>query len=155
HPRYAEIRYPAPLRAEAIRGLLDQQTALLEYFLGQENSFLFVVTRERALSFRLPKADEISRSVEELREALKTPGRREFNNFPRVAHRLYQPLVAPAAESLAGKQKLLVVPDGPLHYLPFEALLVKSAEGAHDADYLLRRWSVGYAPSASVLASLR
>lgn len=155
HPSYAEIRYPAPLQAEAIRGLLDEQTALLEYFLGQENSFLFVVTRENVASFRLPKADEIGRLTQELREAIKTPSRREFNSFTRASHRLYQTLVAPASDALAGKKKLLIVPDGALHYLPFEALMVKAAEAGAEPDYLLKRWAVSYAPSASVLASLR
>jgi CHAT domain-containing protein len=155
HPSYAEIRYPAPLRAEAVRALLDEQTAMLEYFLGQENSFLFVVTRESVASFRLPKADEIGRLTQELREAIKTPGRREFNSFTRASHRLYQTLVAPASDALAGKKRLLIVPDGALHYLPFEALMVKSAEAGAEPDYLLKRWAVGYAPSASVLASLR
>ncbi len=151
HPRYAEIHYPAPLRAEAIRGLLDQQTAMLEYFLGQENSFLFVITRENVVSFRLPKADEIGNLSKEFREALKTPGRREFTNFTRTAHRLYQTLIAPAAEAIAGKQKLLIVPDGALHYAPFEAMIVKESE----PDYLIKHWAISYAPSASVLASLR
>jgi CHAT domain-containing protein/Tfp pilus assembly protein PilF len=155
HPRYAEIRYPAPLRAEAIRGLLDEQTAMLEYFLGQENSFLFVVTREKVVSFQLPKADEIGRLTQELREAIKTPGRREFNNFTRASHRLYQTLVAPASDALAGKKRLLIVPDGALHYLPFEALLTKAAEASAEPDYLIKRWAVSYAPSASVLANLR
>ena len=54
YPHYAEMLYPRPLHAEAIRGLLDEQTALLEYTLGQEHSFLFVVTRDGVSSFRLP-----------------------------------------------------------------------------------------------------
>ncbi|MGE0128718.1 MAG: CHAT domain-containing protein [Blastocatellales bacterium] len=159
HPRYAEINYPAPLRADAIRGLLDDQTALLEYFLGQDSSFLFVVTREKDAVFRLPKADEIGSLSQELRSALKTPGRREFGNYARLANRLYQTLVAPAAETLAGKQKLLIVPDGALHYVPFEALVVQTGRGGAEAggapDYLINNWAVSYAPSASVLASLR
>ena len=160
HPRYAEILYPTPLRADAIRGLLDEQTALLEYTLGQEQSFLFVVTRDSITSFRLPKAAEISHLVEELRAALKSPGRREFNCYRRAAERLYQMLIAPASEALTGKQKLLIAPDGPLYYLPFEALLVKGSEAgsqadARELDYLLKHWAISYVPSASVLASLR
>jgi CHAT domain-containing protein/Tfp pilus assembly protein PilF len=155
HPRYAEIRYPSPLRAEAIQGLLDSQTALLEYFVGQENSFLFVVTKEDSAVYRLPKGETIGQLAQEFRAALRTPGRREFGAYARTAHRLYQTLIAPAADALAGKQRLLIIPDGALYYVPFEALLVKGADGAGDPEYLLKRWAVGYAPSASVVASLR
>jgi CHAT domain-containing protein len=158
HPRYAEILYPRPLGAQSIRRLLDPQTALLQYSLGQETSFLFVVTRESVSSFRLPKAGQISPLVEELRAALKSPGRRGLGSYRRAAEQLYQMLIAPAEGTLATKQKLMIAPDGPLYYLPFEALLVKGAGaggGAGSPDYLLKRWSVSYVPSASVLASLR
>jgi len=46
HPRYAALQYPAPIGVREIQGRLDEQTALLEYVLGPENAFLFVVTRE-------------------------------------------------------------------------------------------------------------
>ena len=160
HPRYAEILYPTPLRAEAIRELLDERTALLEYTLGKERSFLFVVTQEGVRTFRLPKADEIARLVQELRGGLTLPGRREFASYRRAAGQLYQTLVAPAAETLVSKQTLLIAADGALHYLPFEALLADGADanqtaGAADLDYLVKRWAISYVPSASVLASLR
>lgn len=156
HPRYAEILYPAPLGADAIREMLDPQTALLEYTLGQETSFLFVVTRESVSCFRLPKAADISQVVEELRAAIKSPGRREFASYERAAGRLYQMLIAPAESALGTKQKLLIVPNGALYYLPFEALLAKGTGAVGRAnDYLLKRWAISYAPSASVLASLR
>jgi len=160
HPRYAELRHPAPLRAEAIRGLLDEQTALLEYALGQESSFLFAVTREAVHAYRLPPAAEINRLVQEIRETLGQPGGGEFANYVRAARQLYDLLVAPAAEALAHKQKLLVAPDGALYYLPFESLLAKAAgagprAGGSESDYLLKRWAISYVPSASVLSSLR
>jgi CHAT domain-containing protein/Tfp pilus assembly protein PilF len=154
YPRYAELRYPTPLRAEAIRGLLDEQTALLEYTLGQENSFLFVVTREGLHCRRLPPAAEINRLVQEVRETLGQPGRSDFANYTRAASRLYDLLLAPVAAVLTAKRKLLIVPDGALYYLPFESLPAKVA-GQSAADYLLKQWTISYVPSGSVLASLR
>jgi tetratricopeptide (TPR) repeat protein len=160
HPRYAEFHYPATLGLEAIRSLVSDETALLEYTLGKEGSFLFVVTREGVESHRLPNAPEIARLVEEMRIALSRPGRREFGRYVRVARQLYQWLIEPAAGALANKRSLTVVADGALHYLPFEGLLTKqpvagSQPGYKDLDYLLERWAISYAPSASVLQSLR
>ncbi len=154
HPRYAEMLYPAPLQAEAIRHLLDEETALLEYALGQESSFLFVVTREGLHYRRLPPAAELNRLVQEVRQTLEQPGRGEFVNFTRAASRLYELLVAPVATVLTGKSRLLIAPDGALYYLPFECLPAKIA-GQSAADYLLKRWTISYVPSASVLSSLR
>jgi CHAT domain-containing protein len=160
HPRYGELRYPAPLRAEAIRQLLDERTALLEYALGGESSFLFVVTREGVACHRLPKAAEIAALVQEARAVLGRPGRREFAAYRQSARKLYDLLIAPVADTLAKKQRLLIAPDRALYYLPFESLLAPSADrslraGSQDLGYLLKRWAISYAPSASVLASLR
>jgi CHAT domain-containing protein/tetratricopeptide (TPR) repeat protein len=157
HPRYADLRYPEPLPLGEVRRLLDRDTALLEYTVGEEGTSLFAVTAEGAGSFRLGIADhEIADRVQELRRSIAAGGRRRLGSYRRAADELYRRLVAPAAEQLAGKSRLLIVPDRALHYLPFETLLTAPAAGAPLAElpYLLRRWSVAYAPSASVLGTL-
>jgi CHAT domain-containing protein len=159
YPRYAELHYPAPLDVAGARALLDGETALLAYALGQEHSFLFVVTRDGIQALRLPKAEELDALVRQLRQTLQQPGRREFGEYIRTARRLYEWLIAPAESALAGKKRLLIAPDQALHYLPFECLLTSAAAnpaaGFGKLDYLLKRWEVAYVPSASVLASLR
>jgi CHAT domain-containing protein len=164
HPQYADLQYPQPLGVKAIQALLDDQTVLLQYALGKERSFLFAVTRTRLHSYQLPPAKEISPLVHELRAALGRPSRRrsryrDWSAYVGTARRLYQTLIAPAADVLAKKQNLVIVPDGVLYYLPFESLLSDEAKTGGRADYrllsyLLKRWTVSYAPSASVLASL-
>ena len=159
-PQYAEIFYPEPLRSEAIQALLDDQTSLLEYALGDDESFLFVVSRDGARVYRLPRAAEIERQVEKLRAALARPGRQSFGDYVQASRQLYQMLIAPASGTIAGKRRLLIAPAGKLYYLPFEALLTEDPRTGGQADYralayLLRRWTISYAPSASVLASLR
>jgi CHAT domain-containing protein len=61
------------------------------------------------------------------------------------------------AGALEGHSDLIIVPDGVLYYVPFEALLTEPAKGRsyRDLPYLLRRYSIAYVPSASVLAGLR
>lgn len=159
-PRYAELKYPTTLQADEIRSLLDEQTALLEYSLGEKKSFLFVVTRDSVRSFVLPEAQIIQQQVELLRRSIRQPGRREFAGFVKAANALYEMLMAPAASLIASKQRLLISPDKHLYYLPFESLITKPENiGFNDpfrkVDYLIRRWSVSYLPSASILSSLR
>ena len=62
---------------------------------------------------------------------------------------LYQILIKPVEQELAGKKHLVVVPHGMLHYLPFQAL--RSPEG----QYLIESHTVSYLPSASVLKYAR
>lgn len=148
-----------PQRLDAIQPLIDPSTALLEYAVGQARSFLFVVTREGFHTYALPRAADLESPVRDLRRALERPSRRELGRYIDAARRLYDLVVAPAAAVLKGKTRLLLAPDAALSYVPFEALLTAdpglSRLAVADQPYLIRRWAVGYVPSASVLASVR
>jgi len=156
--RYAEVRYPVPLKLEEIQSrILDDHTALLEYALAKEGSLLFVVTREEIKTFALPAAEEITKQVLRLRGALEHESFLKARDYLESAFALYHDLLEPASATLAGKSSLLIVPDGVLYYIPFEALLTAPADQPNyrDLPYLLRRYSIAYIPSASVLAGLR
>jgi CHAT domain-containing protein len=70
---------------------------------------------------------------------------------------LYNAIFKPLETELASSRKLIIVPDGTLAYLPFEALPVASEGGRMTAAarYLLERFSVSYAPSATALAAIK
>jgi CHAT domain-containing protein/Tfp pilus assembly protein PilF len=162
HPRYADLQYPTPLGLKKIQGLLDEQTALLEYALGGDSSFLFVITTNDFLVARLPSAESVSDRVIALRETIATtPRRTARREYLAHARRLFQELIQPAGRLLAGKRGLIIVPDGVLHYLPFEVLLRSGDVSAllptepSRWPYLVRDYSISYVPSAGVLASLR
>lgn len=156
--RYAQVRYPIPLKVSEIQAHdLDPDTALLEYVLGEERSTLFVVTLEGLSTYKLPPADEIAKEVRRLRAALERPSPLNRSEYIDSASRLYQTLMAPAERELSGKANLLVAPDRGLYYIPFEALLTEPGKDRsyRDLPYLLRRHAIAYIPSASVLAGLR
>jgi CHAT domain-containing protein/Tfp pilus assembly protein PilF len=159
NPRYFEVRYPPPLDARSMAKGLDDQTALLEYAVGQERTFLFVVTRGGLRAYRLPQgAGALAERVRRLREGLESPGRSHLGSYIEDAAELYRDLIAPAEGSLAGKQALLISPDGILHLLPFEALLTAVPPAGQELShlpFLLLRHSIAYVPSAGVLESLR
>ncbi|HKH48713.1 MAG TPA: CHAT domain-containing protein [Thermoanaerobaculia bacterium] len=156
-PHYAEVRYPTPLRLDQIRELLDDRTALLEYFVGREASFLFVVTHDGLAVHRLPPANELDARVQKLRQTLERPGALTLGRFRMEAGELYKVLLGPMAARLAQSPNLLISPDGPLSFIPFEVLLVDPARGLSykDLSYLLAEHAISYVPSASVLESLR
>jgi CHAT domain-containing protein/tetratricopeptide (TPR) repeat protein len=159
NPRYAQVRYPAPLAAAAVQAQLGPDTLLLEYAVGAEVSYLFAVTRESLTVTALPPAADLVERVRALRRALQAPDRRQLGRYVEEAGGLYRLLVAPAGDLLRRKPRLLIAPDGPLHLFPFEALLtdVRKSRGRplRDLPFLLREHAVGYIPSASVLAEVR
>ncbi len=161
HPRYAELQYPTPLGLKAIQDSLDEQTTLLEYALDEERSFLFVITRTDSFMAELPPASSISDRVNQLRETLITkPQRSTVPTYIDQARSLHRVLIEPAGKSLRRNRHLIIVPDGILHYLPFEVLLSSGDErsltavGPHRWPYLVRDYAISYIQSASVLASL-
>lgn len=162
HPRYADLSYPAPVESSSLQSMLDSRTVLLEYALGKDASFLFAVTKNDFLVARLPPSASIGASVEALRSLLAArPQRSSFGKQIEYSRQLYRDLIEPAGKLLRGKQNLIIVPAGALHYLPFEALLSAGDEKTLTASslthlpYLLRDYAISYVPSASVLVSLR
>jgi CHAT domain-containing protein/Flp pilus assembly protein TadD len=160
HPRYADLQYPTPLGLEAIQQLLDDQTVLLEYALGQDASFVFAITKNEFHVARLAPAASLADRVKKLRDTMTQPGWAAFSNYRVRARGLYQGLIEPVGKFLAGKRALIIVPDGILCYLPFEVLLQPGGSRTASATpgqlpYLIRNYAISYVPSASVLASLR
>jgi CHAT domain-containing protein/tetratricopeptide (TPR) repeat protein len=186
-PRYAALTAPRTLTLEEIRGqVLDEQTALLEYSLGEERSYLFAVTRAGLTVSRLPARAEVERQVTAFRrQVIPSTLRRSItdlvanavdpqrgiklggpppqatsevvNAYAQAAGGLYKSVVEPAAPLFKGS-RLLVVADGALNYVPFDALL--SAEPPRGADfstlpYLIKTNETLFAPSASVVAAVR
>jgi CHAT domain-containing protein/tetratricopeptide (TPR) repeat protein len=144
----AALRYPEPAEALAVAAALPREGALIAYALGKERAIAFVVTRERFRAVSLP-ADprELDRLVRNTTELLS----RDEGGNARMAARLGRELLAPLASEIpAAVRSLIVVPDGPLHALPFEAL-----PGIRGSSTLLEEFAISYAPSATLSVALR
>jgi CHAT domain-containing protein/Tfp pilus assembly protein PilF len=136
-PRYAALVQPQPVTlTEMQKQLLDADTLLLEYALGQERSFLWAVTPTSLASFELPKRAEIeaaARRVYDLLRARQSRGAQETpeqerlrlaqaeTEYVEAAANLSRMLLSPVAAQL-GNKRLLIVADGALQYVPFAAL---------------------------------
>src|SRR5436305_68976 len=122
-PRYAALTQPQPASlAEIQHNLLDRDTLLLEYRLGEARSFLWAVTPDSLQSFELPGRAAIERVAGLACDLLARSRDREaeLSAGPRAAG-LSRPLLNPVAPLLAGK-RLLVVGDGIQQSVPFAAL---------------------------------
>jgi len=156
NPRYAALKYPEPITLATLQRMLDDQTTLLSYSLGETESFLFAVTRNDFQVKRLPSEATLRQSVTKFLTAITDRNNPDTMEYRRQAVRLSQQLLQPVSGMLTGN-KLLIVPDGALHRLPFEALLMPATTAQGDLrrlPYLIRRFAISYAPSVSVLAEL-
>jgi CHAT domain-containing protein/tetratricopeptide (TPR) repeat protein len=127
-PRYAALTQPAPLTVSEIqRDVLDAATALLEYALGEERSYLWVVTPTSVKSFELPRRAEIETSVRRVVGLLNdgkswATSAHVNTEYAAAADQLSRTLLPPALISPLKVKRLVIVGDGALQYLPFEAL---------------------------------
>jgi CHAT domain-containing protein len=127
-PRIKALESPTPLDLTAARSALDPGTVLLTYSIGETRSLLFVIEAEGApgpgLSFYplVIGTAELKEEVEAFRSLLGQPETLLSALKDRGRH-LYELLVRPAEPVLARADRWLILPDGPLHSLPFAALL--------------------------------
>lgn len=158
NPRYAALKYPEPVTLVQAQRMLDDKTILLSYSLAEPESFVFAVSRDDFQVKRLPSETTLSGGVQKLLAAITDKNNPAPEEYRRQAARLSQQLLQPVSHMLAGKNALVIIADGALHRLPFEALLLPGEAALGDLrrlPYLIRRFAVSYAPSASVLAGLQ
>jgi CHAT domain-containing protein/Tfp pilus assembly protein PilF len=185
-PRYASLIHPPALTLDEIRQqVLDPQSLLLEYRLGKERSYLWVVSDTACQSFALPRAEHIQAAARRFYELITAPSKSVnagasestgsrtssfASNYQRVARELSQMLLGPVADQL-GRKRLLIVADGALEYIPFAALPAPGIQGRRpepdgreragsrlrtpDQAPLIANHEIVNLPSASVLALIR
>jgi len=159
NPRFAELRRPSPVRLAEMQELLASDTLLLSYVLGEERSFLFVVSRKGIESHVLPRRREIEELAWRVYEGLRNSRqRRTRQQLPTLTDKLSDMLLGPVRAQLVGR-RLLAVGDGMLHYVPFAALplpgLPARAVDGEGGDLVVDRYEVVHLPSAAVLKALR
>ncbi len=163
-PAYAALTQPTAASVEQIQQELDADTALIEYALGQERGYVWVVTKTGVVSAELPGREQIeerARRVRELLVARSCPVRHETSEerrtrlgqadaaYAKESAALSRMVLGTVAKAIAGK-RLVVVADGALQMVPFSALPEPGGRG-----YLIEGHEVAMAPSATALVAQR
>jgi CHAT domain-containing protein len=135
----ALVSVTTPATAEIQSRIKDDET-LLEYYNTGKDWVVFILTGKTIAAQNLSVAD-LGENIDALRKNITTRNLPEFNQYSRT---LYRQIFVPAAPEIKTK-KLMIVPHGALHYLPFAAL-------SDGNQYLIDRFSIRMLPSASVLS---
>jgi CHAT domain-containing protein len=141
------------LTLDDARGLLTDQDALMEYVVTDKETYLFVLTTEAGAPSHTPKLksytlpitrNDLTAQVTAFRQQL---ARRDLT-FRAAANKLHEVLISPARAELQGKRTVVIVPDGVLWELPFQALTDTNGH------YLIEDHAISYAPSLTVLREM-
>lgn len=153
-PRLAALQNPQALTFEQVREALDPGTVMLSYSAGKEQTHLFIVTPGRELHVETLKVGRqtLEKDVDRFRQLIDQTragsalGAQGLDWFSR---RLYNLLVEPAEPWIAAADRIVLVPDGPLHLLPFAALM------RPDRTYLVEWKPLSTVLSGTVFAELK
>ncbi|MEZ4885955.1 MAG: CHAT domain-containing tetratricopeptide repeat protein [Chitinophagales bacterium] len=162
YPAYHQLKYNIEMaKVEKIQTYLQQknsneiqcQTALLSYFVGKKEVYIFAFTDmlfEVKKVLKLPHFNEL---IESLQESIQLI---DLYDFSKIARRLYGLLIQPIEALISETKKLIILRHDVLEYLPFEVLLTNDISSTSnpsyaDLPYLLQRFEICYHYSATLL----
>lgn len=152
-PRHALLVAREPVSWRDVARRLAPTEAFIEYLVTDSGSVAFVITRDTLATVELgARRHELARLVEFARGTIEPRGSPRVDSLWRgPMRRLHGYLIAPIEEAglLAGKSRLIVVPQAELHYLPLAALLRRGPD-----RFLIERYDLSVTPSASVWVAL-
>jgi CHAT domain-containing protein len=156
-PRLADLQYPRPVDVEQARACLDPGTSVLAFSLGDQAQHIFCVQSDQELVVTrvAVRRETLAQEINLLRHLIEAgrDGARVTPELERLGTRLYDTLLRPFEEAIASADRVLLIPEGPLHVLPFAALL-RGEHGSAEPTYLARWKPTHHAVSATVYAQI-
>jgi len=133
--------------------LADEKSVLLEYVVGEERSYLFVITKgtpskSNGINLQVYPIEIDQKTLKARVDAYRQKIAKADLDFRAPARELYDLLLKPAQAQLLNRTSLVIVPDGVLWNLPFQALQ-SSAQ-----SYVIEDKAVSYAPSLTILSEI-
>jgi CHAT domain-containing protein len=152
YPAFKQISRPQAWSLRQIQEqLIDDQTVVLEYSLGENKSYVWAITRNNLVSYELPPQNQIGEQAGKLYKLLTTrPNSNDLSEMTTAARELSRIILSPVAAEL-NKPRIIIVADGTLNYVPFQIL----PNPHNDAEILIAGHEIVNAPSTSILGSLR
>ncbi len=166
YPNYTQQRYQRNMRslAEIQEALLPGQT-ILSYMTGDSSVFAMVVQKTTASAYQIRLKTTLAEPISRLRKGIegyyagtaKSPALYEqsVTQYAAAAEQLYQTLIAPLTDALTGQ--IIIIPDGVLNELPFDALLTGTPGDLTNFGtypFLVNRYRISYAYSGTTYAQV-
>ena len=159
YPKYYALKYKTQTASvPELQKSLDGATALLEYFLGDSSIFAFAVTKDDFAVISMPRDSSFNSMMTALSTSFKNLTSKAA--YLRSASRLYEILAKPFEPQIASKLRWVIIPDGELYQIPFEALLTGTVSISNEVDYrklpyLIKQHEISYHYSATLFLQNR
>ena len=137
--------------ASGIETVLGSPTTagFIEYWVGARDTYAWAISRGQITWYRLAPSDQVERVARGLHEAMRSYATTPSRNRLDLSADLYRLAIAPLRPALSGATKLTIVPDGPLHYVPFVTLRDATAT---DKPYLAQNFGIAFAPALRLMS---
>ncbi len=170
YPRYYQLNYGINTASvgEIQKGLRSSSNSLISYSLHQDKLYAFVLTGQDFKVIEIPLLEDLTEKIQQLQKSvfssfvlkdISLKQRQAYNDtLIRNAYLLYQQLITPILEQIHLPEKIIISPDGPLGYIPFEMLLKDlpneiSNFGSH--PYLIKDYQISYTYSGTLLQEMQ
>jgi CHAT domain-containing protein len=158
----AEILASEPVTLRQVQDSLTSDDVLLEYSSSDKGLTVWIITKEDTRHAVIEVGKTVLEAFESYLKTLHEPmiGLQDISKHVTLGKELYRVLLGQAEIFFRTKNHLIIVLDGLLHYLPFEALIETSFQdetkrytALADVPYLIKKFQISYVPSASVLVA--
>lgn len=147
NPAMRGLEYPSVATLKDAQGLLDNNTAIISYGLTEDKLYTFLLKKNDLRFIPVQSTGdfraELTQNIETFRSAII--GQQDEVQLQAASTKLTDTLLDSIMDELSDIEHLIIIPDGPLHLLPFEALRIND-------EYLIERFAIKYIPSVSVLS---
>ncbi|MEN7546623.1 CHAT domain-containing protein [Rapidithrix thailandica] len=149
YPKYHELKIKnETAQLPEIQKVLHPEMALIEYFLTDDALYVFTVLKDDFFMDKVSLEKDFSRQITGLRNSILY---KIDDLYVLFASELYETLFP--RELPAQVKEVVIIPDGPLSQVPFEALLTHGdgdPEALSELPYLIKKWGMSYAYSATL-----
>ncbi|MEM9922073.1 MAG: CHAT domain-containing tetratricopeptide repeat protein, partial [Bacteroidota bacterium] len=163
YPAYHKLKYAdEALELPALQAqLAENQQMLLSYYQLDSTLLAFIIHKDGLSAIPLTINGDLQQQISDLRKQIQLYTQIDATQidslnraFSQQSHQLYQQLLEPLQSKFPPLQRLVILPDGPLHFLPFELLLTQSVSQISrfkQHPYFLRQYAISYEHSTSLL----
>ena len=145
NPAYANLTFPEIITYEqASKEFIKGKTAIFTFVVGDDSAYAFALTNRGLKAYPVPTRRELRSKVTNHRRAISDIDNKDFP----TGQELYELLLKPGL--VDGIKNLIIISDDILNLLPFETLLTTD----QNSDWLIKKYTVYYAPSLSSLREL-
>jgi CHAT domain-containing protein len=153
-PKYHELKYNINTASvKDVQRLIDRKTAMLSYFVGDSTITYYTVTKNSYNVVSAKKPINLEKSISYFRNSLTRMNKQSEMAYKKYGSNLYETLFPKDLDKSI--ENLIIVPDGVLATIPFEALLTSKAADTTqfpNLPFLVKKYSISYCSSATLFA---